>query len=287
MTHSIYRSHRTAAALIGAFTLATACRDVPAPADPIARPIAATASQRSTIYEPNFDRYTATVVVTMSGGGISQLPALPDRRVEYSVERLLERGDWTTTYDFGSVRQGGQLRRVPIRKVVAGIDGMKYYDHNGDIIPLGTRLTPMPNGDDFPRLPEARPRGMAAAGGNPRAWAANLVTSPAEGALRRAQIAQTFARAETRGRTVRYRKERDGIVTEIAIDTTRGTIEETRTSRRGGATASTRFEYQDIGSDRWLRVRAVQRQEDAAADRHPLTVEQVFVDQRFHRAEGR
>ncbi len=296
MMHSTHRSlarHtrativRSATALIGVVALATACQDVPAPADPIARPIGASASLRSGIYEPNFDRYSASVIVTMTGGGISRLPELPERRVEYGVERVLERGAWTTTFDFEALREGGQIRRLPIRKVVAGADGMRYYDHNGDLIPLGTRLPEAPNGDDFPDLTQARPTGKPATGGDPRAWATNLVTTPGEGAQRRAQIAQTFARAGVRGSTVRYRKERDGHVTEIVIDTARGTIEETRMSRRGGGSASTRFEYQDIGSDRWLRVRAVQKQDDAGNDRRPLTVEQVFVDQRFQRTEGR
>lgn len=76
------------------------------------------------------------------------------------------------------------------------------------------------------------------------------------------------------------------MVTEIVLDTARGTIEETRAERRGGYTATTKFEYQDIGDGRWLRVRAVQHREDRSGEHRPLTVEQLFVDQRFHRSEG-
>jgi hypothetical protein len=291
MMHSTYRSiARLGAArtpLIAAVLGVLGCRDLPAPADPIARPLGASASLRSTIYEPDFDRYTASVVVTMTGGGIRQLPALPERRVEYGVERQLERGAWTTTYDFGNgVREAGTLRHAPIRKVVAGSDGVKYFDHNGDLVPLGSRLPELPNGADFPAMPEVRPRGGNAPVGDPRAWAANVVTSSEVGSQRRSQIERTFERAGAQGRTVRYRRQRDGFVTEIVLDTTRGTIEETRT-RRGRYQASTRFEYQDIGSSRWLRVRSVQRHDDSEGARYPLIVEQVFVDQRFLRAEGR
>ncbi len=296
MMHSIYRTparrgvspiRLLAASAAVTLLVVGACTDVPAPADPMARAMAAPSAGRATVFEPEFNRYTAKVVVTMTGGGIRQLPAMPERRVEYGIERQLERGEWTTTYDFGSVRQGSELRRVPIRKVVAGLDGMKYYDHNGDLIPLGTRLPATLNGNDFPDLTAAPPRGARSGGGDPRAWAENLVTTVGQGAQRRARIAQSFERAEGRGRTVRYRKEREGTVTEIVVDTTRGTIEETRTSKRGGFKASTRFEYRDIGDNRWLRVRAVQQREDETGNRHPFTVEQVFVDQRFDRAEGR
>ena len=279
------RSARIASVLLLAGVV-SACRDLPAPADPIARPISASASARAAIYDASFDRYTASVVVTMSGGGIRRLPAMPERRVEYGVERQLERGTWTTTYDFSAgVREAGTQRRASISRVVAGVDGMKYYDHEGNLIPLGSRLPELPNGADFPAPPEATPR--AAQGGDPRAWADNLVTSPAIGARRRAEIEQSFQRAGVRGRSVRYRKDRDGVVTEIVLDTTRGTIEETRLSGRATRHTSTRFEYQDIGNDRWLRVRAVQQQEDRSGERHPLIVEQVFVDQRFLRSEGR
>lgn len=289
--HSTYRSFtsgsvmRTAAALL-ITAVATACRDLPAPADPIARPMSATASARATVYEPDFDTYSASVVVSMTGGGMRQLPATGERRLEYNVERTLDRGGWTTTYEFSGVREAGTLRRVPIRRVVSGLDGMRYYDHNGDLIPLGKRLPDVPNGADFPPLPEGRPRAHGA-GGNPRAWAANLVTSASLGAERRAEIERSFQRAGTRGRTVKYRKERDGLVIEVVLDTTRGTLEEAHTSRGGRYRSSTRFEYRDIGHARWMRVRSVQRHEETGGERHPLTVEQVFVDQRFHRAEGR
>jgi hypothetical protein len=288
--HSTYRTSALRTARIASVLLiagaASACRDLPAPADPVARPISARTAARAAIVDDNFDRYTASVIVTMTGGGIRQLPAPRERRVEYGVERLLERGAWTTTYDFGEgVREDGTLRRASIRKVVAGIDGMKYYDHNGNLIPLGSRLPELPNGADFPAPPEFTAR--ATQGGDPRAWADNLVTTPTIGARRRAQLEQSFRRAGASGRSVRYQKDRDGVVTEIVLDTARGTIEETRTVRGGKNQASTRFEYQDIGNDRWLRVRSVHRQEDREGDRHPLVVEQVFVDQRFLRAEGR
>lgn len=303
--HSIYRRPVGASrgpgsggVLMGAVAVllvVAACRDTEPPAGPALQAVSASAASRGPIFEPEFDRYTAKVVLTITGGGVKQMEPLPERRLEYDVERTLEGEDWRTTYDFAvGVREAGKLRRMPIRKVVAGLDGMKYYDHNGDLIPLADRRPAIEGQGEFPDLTGAaggsRGRGAGAGGqgrGKARAWAASLVVTPEHAVRQRQELGRAFTRAGTRGRTVRFRKERGDFVTEIVFDTTRGTIEESRMARRGQYSATTKFEYEDLGENRWLRVRSVQRQEDPGRDRHPLTVEQVFVDQRFVRAEGR
>jgi len=287
-----------ALAVAGAVLLAVgACRDLEPPAAPAMQAVGAQAAGRGPIFEPEFDRYTARVVLTMTGGGMKQVGTLPERRVEYDIERKLDQGEWITTYDFGGgIRDNGQLHRIPIRKVVAGLDGMKYYDHNGALIPLAAQRPVVEGQGQFPDLtaPDAsrRGRGAGAAPGasgrnNARGWAGSLVVTPEHAVRQREQLGRAFERAAARGRTVRFRKERGEFVTEIVLDTTRGTIEETRVSRRGHFSATTKYEYDDLGENRWLRVRSVQRQDDPGNDRNPLTVEQVLMDQRFTRGEGR
>lgn len=303
--HSIYRgpvresrgpgSGRALTGAVAVLLAVAACRDTESPAAPALQAVPASAASRGPIFEPDFDRYTAKVVLTVTGGGVKQMEPLPERRLEYDVERTLEGEDWRTTYDFGTgVREAGKLRRMPIRRVVAGLDGMKYYDHNGDLIPLADRRPVIEGQGAFPDLTGTaagtRGRGAGSRGqgrGKERAWAASLVVTPEHAVRQREQLGRDFTRAGTRGRTVRFRRERGDFVTEIVLDTTRGTIEESRIARRGQFSATTKFEYEDLGGNRWLRVRSVQRQDDPGRDRHPLMVEQVFVEQRFVRSEGR
>ena len=282
----LHSSHRRRALFAAAPFILAAC-DAPAPVELPARPIDRQVASRATVFEPEFDRYTAKVVVTMTGGGITRLPPAPERKVEYGIERALEHGVWTTTYDFAGVRDAGKLRRMPIRKVVQGPDGLRFLDHNGNVIPLRDRFPAATDGIAFPDFTAPRPAPGAPRAANPRAWASGVVSDRAQGLERRAQLAAAFAPAPGKGRTVRFSRQRNGQLTEIVLDTSRGTIEEMRTLQRGRVTAHTTFEYQDLGDDRWLKVRAVQRQEDPAGGRHPLTVEHLFVDQRFHRMEGR
>lgn len=282
----LHSSHRSRAWGLAACIVLTAC-DAPMPVELPARPLDRQVASRAIVFEPEFDRYTAKVVMTMTGGGIRMHPPVPERRIEYGVERRLDDGAWTTTYDFPGVRNADGLRRMPIRKVVQGPEGLKFLDPNGNAIPL-ERRRPSPNeGIEFPDIAAPKPDRRAQRPADPRAWAAGVVSNRAQGMKRREQLAAGFQPVAGKGGTVRYRKQRDDLLTEIVLDTSRGTVEEIRTARRGRLTALTKFEYQNIGDDRWLRVRSVVRQEDPDGKRHPLTVERLFVDQRFHRTEGR
>ena len=282
----LHSSHRSGVLPVAALFVLAAC-DVPSPVELPARPIAGQVASRATVFEPDFDRYSARVVITMTGGGITKHPPVPERRMEFGVERALDNGAWTTTYDFEGVRTADMLRRMPIRKVVHGPQGMSFLDHNGNVIPLASRRPAARDGVEFPDLTSAEPAPVTGQPRDPRAWVGSVVSSRAQGTRRREQLAAGFEPAGGKGRTVRYRKQLQGHVTEIVLDTSRGTVEEIQTSRRGRVVALTKFEYQDLGDDRWLRVRSVLRQEDPEGARHPLTVEQRFVDQRFHRTEGR
>jgi hypothetical protein len=235
-------------------------------------------------YEPDWNRYTADVVLTVTGGGSSALTVMPERTIRYRIERSRDTsGQWTSAL----IPQGdltGMGREFSISKLVRSADGSaRIFDTEGEEIEwvgpavrkrfaqLAPRLATSPK-------PPARPLDF-------RGWANNVVIDISAGAARRERLTRAFGAPTRRDGLDEYRVERGAQIVETTVDPDRELVVQRRVFNGDRLVSRTTLTHHEIAPGRLLQT--LTRTEITRDGNHLMVIERALTNVRFERTGGK
>ena len=271
------RSQRFYGAGVFALIAVASCDRSVAPPQMKAAASSAQVRAADVVVEPQWDSFSADVTVRISGGGLPGRP-LPERRIAYRTERMLEaNGLWSSSIMPTALR-AGSLRQFSVSKLVSRSDGsVVVYDSDGK------ERTWSPPGQEPTASPQ---RGRRTKPADPRAWLENIVVTQGDRGRRLQLLREIHGAPEIRdGREV-YRVERDGKTTEAIADPELGVIVEYRSLRQGVDVGRSTFVYREVSPGVYLQVSS---RDEIPADsrRSSMVVDREFSNVRFERKGGR